>query len=377
MIFFVLAFPTHMALAEDLRAALSLEQQQGTNESVDRAMKWLSSQQNADGSFSDSEGPAERATGYVVLAYLSRGHQPGQGPYGRQLSRAIDWLLSIQRADGSFCTRSPEDLPLKYTQPLDALALSEAYGSAAGTQSERIGNAIELALANSRRMQQAKKLFPSYHGGWNYGGTIDKNYSHLSNMQATSWELVFMRSAHNAGFTVPQQWVDDALGFIVRCYKSGPSIESDRRLPVRPEQGVFRWWPQPNPGEPIWANFGTTASGMLPLQLHGRRDDPMIRKAVSWLVEHPVPQQGTMPDFYYSCYMTTQAMSQVGGQQWKTFFPKLVRVLSSHQDADGRFRLDSTLPWENYARLGGSVFYTSTAVLCLTLPDQLLPIHQR
>ena len=112
-------------------------------------------------------------------------------------------------------------------------------------------------------------------------------------MNESCFELYFLRLAHNAGFEVPQTWVDEGLGFIERCYKPGPLIvgTGGRRLPVTPNQGVFYWYPEPPPGEPIWAGTDTTATAMLTLQLHGRRQDQMVLKAADWAVSQPIADQ--------------------------------------------------------------------------------------
>jgi hypothetical protein len=127
---------------------------------------------------------------------------------------------------------------------------------------------------------------------------------------------------------------------------------------------------------PVWANFKTTAGGMLAMQYHGRRDDPRVRKAADWIVDHPIPPQGSLPSVYHTWYLSSQAMAQVGGEHWKNFYPRLVRTLMSHQSPDGHWRLDRWIGWGNETKLGPA-YYTAVAVLCLTLPDQLLPIHQR
>ena len=54
-----------------------------------------------------------------------------------------------------------------------------------------------------------------------------------------------------------------------------------------------------------------------------------------WLAEHPIPQQGTVADFYYASYASSQAMSQVVGEHWEGYFPRVVRRILPHQDRDG------------------------------------------
>ena len=370
---------TRVAPAEDLSAGLTPDQLEAIGTSVDRGLQWLSVQQNADGSFNGSDGsPDMHATYYATLAFLSRGYQPGEGPYGRQMSRAIDFIISTQRADGSFCPKPAEQMPLGNTHALGGLVLSEVYGSTSHEQAEAIGHAIRRALVYSRQIQQTPKFYPEYQGGWEYGDEQGDSRADYACIAVTSCELAFMRSAHNAGFDVPQVWVDEGLDFIQRCYKPGPNIVGDRRILVHAEQGVFFYRPRLLPGVPYsyFANFNTTAAGMLAFQLHDRRDDPMVHTAADWIAGNPIPRQHETPHFFYGCYIWSQAMAQAGGKYWKSYFPRLVQRLSEHQDLDGHWRLDGYIGWGGEDKRGPA-YCTSLAVLSLTLPDQLLPIHQR
>jgi hypothetical protein len=59
-----------------------------------RALAWLSRQQKADGSYNAPSTAQPAATSLAVMAYISKGHLPGEGPYGRQLDAAIDYVLN-------------------------------------------------------------------------------------------------------------------------------------------------------------------------------------------------------------------------------------------------------------------------------------------
>ncbi len=359
-------------LGEDLTAGLSAKRLSEIEDAVDRGLRWMASQQNADGSFSDNTRPASHPTAYALMALLSRGHQPGRGQYGRVMSKTIDFLMSTQRLDGSFSTQPPERPPRTYTHALTGLVLSEAYGGMSSAQSASVGGAIERALAYSRKNQVNPKVDPDYEGGWMQG---DSNQG-WSCSPSTCWELAFMRSASNAGFEVPQEWIDEGIGFIEKCYEPGPAIVATRKVPVGLGHGVFRYYPKAPPGRQLWANFNTTSAGMLSLQLNGRREDPRVQKAAAWLADTPIPFQNSIPRFYFGCYMTSQAMAQAGGDNWNRYFPRLVDRLMEHQAPEGYWRLDGYIGWGNENTLGPN-YYTALAVLCLTLPDQLLPIHQR
>ena len=48
-----------------------------------KALAWLASKQNPDGSWSESRYPHNTAiTAFSLLAFMSQGHVPGQGEYG-------------------------------------------------------------------------------------------------------------------------------------------------------------------------------------------------------------------------------------------------------------------------------------------------------
>src|SRR5438128_1780919 len=64
---------------------------------VDHALVWLSSQQQPDGSFPSVITGQPAITSLCILAFLSRGHQPGPGRYGQQLSRGVEFVLKSQR----------------------------------------------------------------------------------------------------------------------------------------------------------------------------------------------------------------------------------------------------------------------------------------
>jgi hypothetical protein len=96
------------APAKALAEALSPEKWRQVENSVDRALAWLATQQGPDGSFPTRDTAQPAVTSLCVMAFLSRGHQPGFGPYGQQLNRAIDYVLSCQQDDGLFSNLTPE-----------------------------------------------------------------------------------------------------------------------------------------------------------------------------------------------------------------------------------------------------------------------------
>src|SRR5690348_6358493 len=77
------------AETRSLASVLPSEKWQRVEKAVDRALSWLSSQQEASGDFPTYESGQPAITSLSTMAFLSRGHQPGIGTYGKGINRAI------------------------------------------------------------------------------------------------------------------------------------------------------------------------------------------------------------------------------------------------------------------------------------------------
>ena len=227
---------------EHRRITLSPAQWNTLDGAVDRGLEYLSQHQNPDGSFESPPLGQPAVTSFCVMAFLSRGHVPNQGPYGDQLSRAIDYVLSKQQPNGLFC-----DLPKgrqwnifgAYHHPISGLMLGEVYGMTRPPQHDRIQRAIERALAYSRARQTAHTEPEEERGGWRYL-MVDQCNADLS---STGWQLMFLRSAKNAEFNVPQEHVDEAIAFVKRWWVM--EAPTGQRFCVvktkHPERGAAAW----------------------------------------------------------------------------------------------------------------------------------------
>ena len=72
--------------------------------SVQRALKWLASKQNEDGSFESPEAGQAGITSLCLMAFMAQGESPSDGKYEQQLAKAIDYLIAQQKANGLIAT---------------------------------------------------------------------------------------------------------------------------------------------------------------------------------------------------------------------------------------------------------------------------------
>jgi hypothetical protein len=357
-----------IAESSDLSSAFPPGEWVRIERSIDGGLQWLAAQQAEDGSFPSNPVGQPAVTSLAVMAFLSRGHLPGEGRYGRQLDRAIDFVLAQQSRRGYFSQLqvAPPTGHLKPSQTLvynhciAGFMLGEVYGMTSGERSRRIEEALSKALLFSRSVQTRQKQHPDEIGGWRYA--YPDSPAANSDLSVTGWALMFYRSARNAEFEVPKQYFDEGLDFVERCYVTDAT---DR------EEGVFGYRPLSVQADarPSLANTG---SAILALILGGRHESEMVRTGVDWFSTREYPASNKAGHFYLATYYSSQAMAQVGGATWNRVFPQIVERLLTEQTPNG-----SWPPGRGNEVSFGSCYSTSLAVLALTPPYQLLPIYQR
>ena len=344
------------------RDVLTATQWGEVDQSVDRGLAYLVTQQRKDGSFTAPPTGQPGVTALCVLAFLSRGHLPGEGPHGRRIERAIDYVLTCQREDGHFSLVEPEPQHVhdgashagNYNHAIAGLMLGEVYGMTSSGQRKRLKLAIPRGIDFMRKMQIRPKRNPEEKGGWRY---IRRRQSIDADLSVTSWQLMFMRSARNAEFEVPKEHIDDAMGYIRRCF--------DRR------RGTFAYSTsrQYNISTP-----GVIGGGIVSLSLGGEHQTEIAQLAGKRVLSISFARYNSRSfPYHYGAYYCSQAMFQLGGEYWAGFYPSLSRALIKHQGQDGSWARENSLNGDYF----GHCYTTPLAVLALTPAYQLLPIYQR
>ncbi len=171
---------------------------------------------------------------------------------------------------------------------------------------------------------------------------------------------MFLRSARNAEFKVPQDSIDLAMDYVHRCWDE--------------QAGMFRYEISAAQSRPH--GRGLMGSAILSLSLGGRHQSPEALAAGDWLLAHPFlgfgDRGGTSDRFFYSTYYCSQAAAQLGGRYWTGIFPPIAHILISAQHADGSFPFESPP-----TRFSATVYSSAMAVLSLTPAYQILPVYQR
>jgi hypothetical protein len=354
-------------------SVLSPEEWQRVDGAVALALSWLSTQQQLDGSFPTLESGQPGVTSLCIMAFMAHGHLPGDADYGKSLERATDFVLASQKAnglvsrvgpDGSRITRDLiEDIGVAaaYNHAISSLALSETYGMSEAKRSARIQDVISRALAASLEMQRWPKNRAD-RGGWRYVAYPSNGGD--SNLSVTGWELMFLRSARNAGFDVPKEAIDDAVAYIRSCYS-----EVDHTFVYMRAEGDYR-------------SRAMAGAGILALAHAGLHGSPEATQSADWLLNYnfnryneivPFRRPFPLDRYHYGLLNACQGMYQMGGHYWEQFFPSTVKTLLANQQTDGSWPADAHLSDGKF----GNTYTTALVVLSLAAPNQILPIFQR
>ncbi len=310
--------------------------------SIDRALAYLASvQDRKEGCWRVGSSRNNAITALCVMAFLSAGHVPGEGPYGQVVDKGIRYVLRSQQANGLFAGDGAHEM---YHHGICTLMLGEAAGMTSGDLSKeirsRMTRAVEIIL-------KAQRVRGSEKGGWRYTVT----HWGGSDLSVTGWQILALRGARNLGCDVPASAIDNAIAFIKRCNDPGT--------------GGFRYTPEDGVTIPC------TGTGILALELCGKdlHKSPMLLKAGGYLLKHP-PRWGAN-FFWYMVYYCSQATFQLGDNYWNFYRPQLHEVLFRNQGSNGS--------WSGGGSDSGYGVNYSTAmgVLALTVEYRFLPIYQR
>ncbi len=352
------------------------ESKNNIDERLDKAVRFLLSKQHANGCFStggdQSAGnlekwwkdfragavhPPRHSTAYTSLAIMSLaalGHLPSdESAEGEAMARAIDFIVEDRMIDenGYF---GQTDHSRMYGHGITTLMLTEMVGMAkSDEQDQKIRKRAEAAL-NLILKAQAREKSDRHRGGWRY--TPDAQDSDLS---VTVWQLMALRSAKNAGFTVPKSSIDNAIKYLQVCYKSKRDEDGN---PINLDSG-FCYEPGRNP------EFATTAAGLLALQVCGGYDFPEVEAASKFLFKKEMEPRENRNWFFYGIYYYAQGQAQRGEETASKARNITEELLCRIQKPDGSFagRGEEQNP----------VYATSMAILSLSIQHHYLPIYQR
>jgi hypothetical protein len=316
-----------------------------TRDRVEKGLAWLASRQNPNGSWTNrvgyklyddyfgEENESVDVTAISGMAFLAGGNVPGRGKYGRNIAKAVEWLLSKVREEDGYITHAGSRM---YSHAFATLFLAEIYGMTRQDELKaKLKRAVDL-IVNSQNKE----------GGWRYQPIpVDADLSvTVSTLQA-------LRAARNAGIAVPLDTIHRAARYVDSCAtRRGFTYQSVSGYGISDTR----------------VSFALTACGIVSLFSAGQYDSPKVKDALkvlpSW--KHTVIQRKL--HYYYGHYYACQAMYLAGGEYWAGYYPVVKEEILRMQLTDGH--------WEDDV---GKTYATAMACLILQMPCEYLPIFQK
>jgi hypothetical protein len=336
-----------------------------SREALDRGLQWLARNQGPKGNW-DSNDLGLVSLG--ALAFLADGHTPGRGPYGDNVQRAIDFVLSSAKPSGLLnISDTRRDM---YNHGLSTFVLGQADGM---TTDPRIGPVLDRALKLIANTQ-------CDDGGWDYVAKRRKKGSDLSLavMQAKA-----LRSAVDSGFDVPPEVIELAIRSVREHYRPDRAVlkASGKKGKAIDERSL--------PGQFTYSGGGgdtlaMAACGVVCLQEFGQYDDWRIPKSMEVVAAKARKElkseagTGTLPLDSYTMYYVGQAAYQRGGKDWRELYPVLRDAIVKAQ-VRGKGDANVNGVWHDNRRVSGKpgdLYGTSVGCFILAMPNRYLPILQ-
>lgn len=294
--------------------------------SVTRGLDYLVETQNDDGSWPGNYGQLSGVVGLCVLTFLAHGEQPGEGPYGRAIDKAVEYLVNTQQ-EGNGLLQGKSGMSPMYSHGFATLALAEVYGM---SDNPKVGPALKKAIELIVSAQNAA-------GGWRYNVTPSDADTTVSGAQ-----MVALRGAATAAMEVPGETISKGVTFYKSCFCPG---------------GGFGYT------NASGANATRAGIGLLVLSLSGAYRDPETKATADYLF-YQGPDRGG--HYYYMTYYASQAMRQAGGKYWAYWNRNMTPAIMARQSEDGSWT-------------GGQdkVLDTAFALLSIEINYDYLPIYQR
>lgn len=268
-----------------------------TEEAVMRALRWLKTQQRADGAWAgQSEGTG--STGFAILAYLAHGEVPGSSrEFGTTVQRAIEFLMRQKSHD-----------------PMATHALAEAYGMTLNPNLKAVAAQSLKGLIG--RLAETK-----------WGPGRDGDGTTRPDLLGMTFSVMALRSAKLGNIKL--DGMEDAL----KKLKEGFLAQGNR------EQGGFSSDHYGPPG----LNYRRTGTwhfmiGVVAMQYLGAGGDPIIEKTMSLLDDIWPPATLGTTDIaccpVRSNYWSTMVFFNLGGKRWEKWNKAMKEVYVKGQEVE-------------------------------------------
>jgi hypothetical protein len=288
-------------------------------------------------------------TALAALAFMAGGSTPDRGPYGKELARAVDYLvaraeMTSASAEYGYISSDGDNLSRMHGHGFATLALTQAWCMSPKTpRGERTAAVLRASVALIEKSQ-------SLEGGWQYYPV--STFEHENSV--TVCELQALRAAYNSGIQVDPKVIDLAIKYVRRCQN---------------KDGSFRYKLDEDNN-----TIALTAAGMATLNATGKYEGDELERAMQNLSarlanrdETGRVENGRNYPYYERLYVAQALWQQADRRPFDRWYAKECERMIKDQHEDGSWSDEQF----------GAAYATASNCMVLALPLGLLPIFQR
>lgn len=310
------------------------------NTAIQRGLDWVASTQSSLGHWIAGNYPTAM-TALAGTALVGSGSTATQGPYAKNIRRAVDYLTTKVR-DNGLIGDPFTDNRYTYGHGFSMLFLSQLLGEE--EDEERRQELVQILTKAAEFSGKAQT--PS--GGWGYVSAKDGN--NFDEGSTTITQVQGLRGCRNAGIPVPAEVIDNAKNYIYQCKNpdGGISYSSRNRGSSRP---------------------AITAAALAALYNAGDYDGEHVPAMLKYSRANLHDINSTVQSFghwHYTYLYYSQVVYRQGPSDWEPFRDKLYDRIVSEQEPNGG--------WNGNI---GPIYVTACNLIMLQLDKGLLPIYQR
>jgi len=334
-----LLIPGEAGVAQDQQSDARRLVTPETKRSIDAGLNYLAARQDTDGSFGSGDLYRRNigVTALAGMAFLAGGNTPGDGTYGQNVNRAIDYLISRCNANGFIVEPTSRMHGPMYGHGFAVTFLAEVYGM---TEREDLRPVLERSVKLILNSQNKE-------GGWRYEPRPSE-----ADVSVTVCQVMALRSARNAGFYVPKDVIDRAVQYLRESQNS---------------DGGFRY----QKGRQPESAFARSAACLVGLNSAGIYEGDEIARGLDYLLRYRPSANGPRPfqidHYFYGHYYAVQTVWHCDEEDWPLWYGSVRDEIVNMQHENGSWREQAVCP--EYA--------TAMACLVLEMPFNFLPIFQR
>ncbi len=308
---------------------------------IARGLKWVAETQSKLGHWTAQNYPTAM-TALAGTALLCSGSTTTQGPFARQIRRAVDYLMGMARPNG-LIGDPQRDNRYTYGHGFSMLFLSQVLGEEEDRERRaELLDLLEKAVEFSGRAQTKS-------GGWGYVSAADGN--DFDEGSTTITQVQGLRGCRNAGIPVSADVIERAKEYIYRCKNpdGGISYSSRNRGSSRP---------------------AITAAALAALFNAGDYDSKHVPDMLEYCKKNLYRINAGTQHFghwHYTYLYYSQVVYRQGGDDWSTFRDAISSRIVADQASDGSWTGDQI----------GAIYISSINLIVLQLERAFLPIYQR